>query len=162
MRHYTIPPRANWENIVNSQGCTFYLTDGRPYWDESAYYRFSSHEIDELERATQELNNLCLQAVEHVIRHRQYARFAIPPGFESWIERSWEQEELTIYGRFDLAFDGSSIKLLEYNADTPTGLIEAAVIQWFWMKDVFTDEPHPDQFNSLHERLIEAWQTLKA
>jgi glutathionylspermidine synthase len=162
MRRHTITPRANWEQIVNSQGCTFYLTDGRPYWDESAYYQFREWQINDIERATYELDKMCLKAVEHVIRHRLYARFAIPTGFESWIERSWERDEHTIYGRFDLACNGETIKLLEYNADTPTGLIEASVIQWFWMKDVFQSEPQTDQFNLLHERLIEAWQSLKS
>ena len=43
----------------------------------------------------------------------------------------------TLFGRFDLAYDGSGPpKLLEYNADTPTALLEAAVIQWYWLKDV--------------------------
>ena len=51
-------------------------------------------------------------------------------------------------------------KLLEYNADTPTSLLEAAVIQWTWLKDQIKggrfDGRHVDQFNSIHERLIEA------
>ena len=65
----------------------------------------------------------------------------------------------TIYGRFDLAWDGKGPpKLLEYNADTPTALLEAAVIQWFWFKDLHSGH---DQFNSIHERLIEAWGRLK-
>jgi glutathionylspermidine synthase len=50
-------------------------------------------------------------------------------------------------------------QLLEYNADTPTALLEAAVVQWFWMKDC---HPDADQFNSIHERLIEAWRALGA
>src|SRR5207248_5991552 len=59
-----------------------------------------------------------------------------------------------------LAYNGSGPpKLLEYNADTPTSVLEAAVIQWFWMKDVF---PRMDQFNTIHERLIEAWKAAGA
>ena len=46
-------------------------------------------------------------------------------------------------------------KLLEYNADTPTALVEASVAQWFWLQDT---HPEADQFNSIHERLIEAWR----
>ncbi|HEX7651957.1 MAG TPA: glutathionylspermidine synthase family protein, partial [Verrucomicrobiae bacterium] len=57
---------------------------------------------------------------------------------------------------FDFAYDGlTPPKLLEYNADTPTALVEAAVAQWFWLQDT---RPTADQFNSLHERLIEAWK----
>src|ERR1700740_969359 len=74
------------------------------------------------------------------------------------IERSWEAEPPSLYGRFDLAYDGRSPpKLLEYNADTPTSLLESAVIQWIWREDV---HPEADQFNSIHERLIAAWSAL--
>jgi glutathionylspermidine synthase len=48
-------------------------------------------------------------------------------------------------------------KLLEYNADTPTSLLEAAVVQWYWLQDCF---PKRDQFNSLHERLVALWKEL--
>jgi glutathionylspermidine synthase len=61
-----------------------------------------------------------------------------------------------LYGRFDLAFDGDSTpRLLEYNADTPTALVEASVAQWFWLQDTHAEA---DQFNSIHERLIAAWR----
>ncbi len=74
------------------------------------------------------------------------------------IESSWEAEPPALYGRFDLAFDGvNPPKLLEYNADTPTSLLEAAVVQWYWLQDCF---PKRDQFNSLHERLIALWKDL--
>ena len=45
--------------------------------------------------------------------------------------------------------------MLEFNADTPTSLFEASVIQWFWLQESF---PDADQFNSIHERLIAAWK----
>ena len=152
-------PRANWQKIVEEQGLTFWESDGQLYWDESAYYRFSSGELDALESATQELDALCLQAVEHVISRGDWERFGVPEPLRAWVERSWEVERRTIVGRFDLWFDGREIKLLEYNADTPTGLIEAAVAQWFWLKDCFVDEA--DQFNSIHENLLDAWAQLK-
>ncbi|MBC8120160.1 MAG: glutathionylspermidine synthase family protein, partial [Burkholderiaceae bacterium] len=57
------------------------------------------------------------------------------------------------------AYDGASPpKLLEYNADTPTACLEASVAQWHWLQAV---RPAADQFNSLHEKLIEAWRTLR-
>ena len=42
--------------------------------------------------------------------------------------------------------------MFEFNCDTPTSLLEASVIQWDWKEAVF---PAADQFNSLHERLVE-------
>ena len=131
----------------------YHTLDDVPYWDESAYYEFTEPEIDALEAATYALDKLCLAAVEHVIDHDQFDRFLIPDQYRDFIRQSWEHDEHTIYGRFDLAFDGDfPPKLLEYNADTPTALLEAAVIQWFWLKDVF---PQARQFNSIHERLLE-------
>ena len=72
--------------------------------------------------------------------------------------RAGENDQHTIYGRFDLSFDGQGPpKLLEYNADTPTSVLEAAVIQWHWLQDLHRDA---DQYNSIHERLIEAWKAV--
>jgi len=153
-------PRRDWQKTVESQGFHFHTADEGPYWDESAYYRFTRSEIDLLEKATYALNEMCLAAVQEVIDNDLFDTFQIPPAFRDWVRQSWDRDELTIYGRFDLAFDGSGPpKLLEYNADTPTALLEAAVIQWFWMKDVFSNL---DQFNSIHERLIEAWKSAAA
>jgi glutathionylspermidine synthase len=65
----------------------------------------------------------------------------------------------TLYGRFDLRYDGRNPpKLFEYNADTPTALIEAAVAQWQWLQAV---RPGSDQFNSLHEKLIARWAAIR-
>ncbi|MDQ2731285.1 MAG: glutathionylspermidine synthase family protein [Armatimonadota bacterium] len=152
-------PRPDWQKTVESQGFLFHHTDTETYWDETAYYRFTAQEVDDLEAATYALNEMCLAAVQHVIDAGLWQRFAISPSLIPFITQSWEQDDLTLYGRFDLAYDGQHPpKLLEYNADTPTGLLEAAVIQWYWMKDT---QPGADQFNSIHERLIEAWSALK-
>jgi glutathionylspermidine synthase len=70
------------------------------------------------------------------------------------IREAWAAQPPSLYGRFDLAWSGTGPpKLLEYNADTPTSLVEAAVAQWYWLEQV---HPGGDQFNSLHERLVEA------
>jgi glutathionylspermidine synthase len=172
MQRLTVQPRPNWQATVEAQGFHFHSIDDAPYWDESVCYLFTSAEIDQLEAATYALNDLCLQAVQHVIDNNLFHLFQIPPQFVPWVVESWERDEFTLYGRFDLAFDGHNPpKLLEYNADTPTSLLEAAVIQWFWFKEVeknpaafltnpdpLTPDPAFDQFNSIHDRLIEAWR----
>ena len=160
MQRFRSQPRHDWQKTVESQGLLFHSPEGETYWDESAYYRFSAGEVDAIEKATYALNDMCLHAVQHVIDNKLFDRFTISPPIANYIARSWDRDELTIYGRFDLAFDGRSLpKLLEYNADTPTSLLEAAVIQWHWMQDLF---PRLDQFNSIHERLIEAWGVAKS
>lgn len=141
------------------QGLTFYESDAEPYWDESAFYQFSSSQIDQIEAATDELNRLCLQAIDAVIARDLWDKFEIPRALVPWITASWGRRERPIYGRFDLWFDGREIKLLEFNADTPTGLIEASLAQWGWVRDKFGESG--DQFNSIHERLVEAWAGLR-
>lgn len=145
---------------MEEQGFVFHTAGGQPYWDESACYAFTAGEIEVLEQATAQLQQLCLAAAQHVIGTGRFAEFAIPEEAVQLVRSSWEREPPALYGRFDLAYMGGDHppKLLEYNADTPTSLLEAAVIQWFWLKDVF---PGADQFNSLHERLLEKWRQLR-
>jgi glutathionylspermidine synthase len=164
MERVTVQPRDGWQSIVESQGM-FHTEGGEPYWDESACYRFTPADVEQIEQATYALNELCLAAVQHVVEHHedQFPLFCIPHRFWDYFLQSWERDEHTLYGRYDLAFDGNSPpKLLEFNADTPTALLEASVIQWHWMKDRQNQHAGPlDQFNNIHERLIEAWQSYK-
>jgi hypothetical protein len=151
-RHHGAVPRRD-EDVVESQGLHYHSIEGQPYWDEGAHYTFRSSEIDELERATYALNDLCVKAVDHIFTSGRLAQFNVAPAYHDFLRHSWDHDELTVYGRFDFAFDGRSPpKLLEYNADTPTALLEAAVVQWFWLKET---HPDADQFNSIHERLID-------
>jgi glutathionylspermidine synthase len=156
MERLSTKPRDDWRERVESVGMTYHTIDDELYWDESACYRFTRSEIDALDLATAELQSLCIEAVDEVIRRDLFARLCIPDRFVDTIVRSWEMDEPTLYGRFDLAWNGSGPpKLLEYNADTPTSLLEASVVQWFWLQDT---HPSADQFNSIHEKLIAFWK----
>lgn len=152
-----ITPRNKWQESVDKLGFGFHSTNV-PYWDESAYYEFTMSEVLEIEKATNELWDMCLKAVQFVIDTKQYDKFHIPEWFIPHIEKSWNEDHPSIYGRFDLAYNNGKIKLLEFNADTPTSLFESAIVQWFWLKDF---DANKDQFNSIHEKLIEYWKYLK-
>ncbi len=151
-------PRADWRPQLESLGFHFHSLD-EIYWDESACYRFSSDEIDVLEAATAELNEMALAAAKYVIEGRRFERFAFGKWFADYLAKSWNDDAPSLYGRFDLCYDGKNPpKLLEYNADTPTSLLEAAIAQWNWQQQLF---PDADQFNSLHEKLIARWTTIR-
>jgi glutathionylspermidine synthase len=142
---------------VQAAGLTWH-TPGQPYWNESAFYEFTAREVDTLEAATNELEEMSLAAVQHIIDNKLYAQMGIPESAVSLVESSWDREPPSLYGRFDLAWCGDgSPKLLEYNADTPTSLIESAVVQWYWLEDT---HPGSGQFNSIHERLTSLWKEL--
>ncbi|MGD3108743.1 glutathionylspermidine synthase family protein [Streptomyces sp. YGL11-2] len=168
MHRHTIEPRPDWQSIVEAQGLIYPLTrypddSLRPYWDESAYYSFSAAEIESLEEVVEELHGMCLAAAEHIVIHDRFADLGITdPRLAARVAEAWRRraELPSLYGRFDLRYDGTGpAKMLEYNADTPTSLVEAASPQWFWMEDRF---PAADQWNSLHERLVDAWKRQAA
>ena len=158
MQRISINPRNNWQSAVEKLGFGFHTTNV-PYWDESAYYEFKMDEVLFIEKATAELWDLCLGAVQHVMDNNLYSRFAIPEAFIPYIERTWTEDHPAIYGRFDLCYKDGQLKLLEFNADTPTSLYEAGIVQWFWLQDF---DKSKDQFNSIHEKLIAYWKYLKA
>lgn len=159
MQRKQIKPRDGWQKKVEEVGLIYHTPNGQTYWDESVYYQFSMPQVDQLERATEELQQMCLKAAQHVIDKKRFVELCIPMEAVPFIVQAWNNEPPSLYGRFDLAYDGQRPpKLLEYNADTPTALLEAAVVQWYWLQDVFRSA---DQFNSIHEKLIAKWKDLK-
>jgi glutathionylspermidine synthase len=150
-----VKPRPDFGPKLESIGLSFHSWDN--YWKEDVCYRLTAAQVDELEAAAEELHRMCLDAVAHIITNGRLGQMGIPQPFWKTIEASFKAEDFSLYGRFDFAYDGKSPpKMLEYNADTPTSLLESAVAQWQWMEEVF---PEADQFNSLHERLIEQWKS---
>ncbi len=167
MQRVPLTPRDNWQQKVESVGLTFHtLENGTPYWDESAAYQFTAAEIDTLEAAGNQLQEMCLAAAQHIIDEKRYAELDIPAAAIEAIEWAWNNEPPALYGRFDVSWagaqSGQAPKLLEYNADTPTSLLEAAVVQWHWLKDMPSSlvSYKPDQFNSIHEKLIAKWRDV--
>ena len=165
MRRERGTPRPDWERIVADQGLVFGTPgrDGsggeRPYWDESVHYVFEMEEILSLEADVEVLHSMCLAAVDHVVTTERFADFGLPEWSWPAITESWKRSDPYVYGRFDLRYDGSGpAKLLEYNADTPTSLLEASILQWYWLQDTHAGD---DQWNSLHEKLVERWSEIR-
>jgi len=161
MQRENVTPRADWATQCESVGFTYHSLGGT-YWDESRCYRFTADEIDTLEAATAELHARCLDAAAYIVAHGRMQELAIPAAWHERVAASWQARAPSLLGRFDLAFDGRGApKLLEYNADTPTALLEASVVQWYWMQQaILPSTPDADQFNSLHEKLIANWRAL--
>ncbi len=159
MTRIQIAPRNGWREKVERVGLVYHTPNGQTYWDESVCYRFSAREIEQFEAATEEVQQLCLKAGQFILDQGRMDALGIPARAQPVIRAAWEAEPPSIYGRFDFAYDGEHPpKLLEYNANTPTALLEAAVVQWYWLQDVF---PKKDQFNSIHEKLVAKWTDLR-
>jgi glutathionylspermidine synthase len=166
MQRIACPERHDWQSTADACGFDFHTIDGERYWDERGYYAFTLEEIErEIEAPTAEIDAMCLELVGRAVDDDEYlTRLKIPQAYWPLISDSWHRDEASLYGRLDLNFDGQGrAKLLEYNADTPTSIFEAAVFQWTWLEQAIERRiipAHADQFNSIHERLIEAWRKI--
>lgn len=158
MKRHTIQPRDEWRRRIEAQGLVFHSSHTGDYWGEGTYYEFTAAEAAAIEAATTELHARCVDAVRSVIASRRYAELGLDPLAIELVEQSWRDAPPSLYGRMDLAFGPDGVpKLLEYNADTPTSLLEGGVVQWTWLADCF---PELDQANAIHTQLLETWRSL--
>ena len=135
-------------------------------WEEDAYYQFSLRQIEaDLEAAAGAIDDLCFQLLDRALTDETvFRQLHIPEIYWDFIADSWRRRERDLYGRLDFSYDGDGdAKLLEYNADTPTTLYEAAIFQWEWLQSAIQAGLIPsesDQFAEIHEDLVTAWQSM--
>jgi glutathionylspermidine synthase len=167
MRRLPMTERTNLGDRCKELSFDFSWVDGAPYWDETACYAFTLTEVEDwIEDPSAELAGLSSDLADRIIRdEKMMQQLHIPQPAWDLVANSWRNREPSLYGRFDLAFDGTGpAKMLEYNADTPTALFESAVFQWVWLEDCIASGALPaaaDQFNSIHETLIERLREIK-
>ncbi|MPQ98253.1 glutathionylspermidine synthase family protein [Modestobacter sp. I12A-02628] len=164
MRRLYGTARLGWQAAVEAEGLVYNRTevpgaDPVSYWREDVFYDFSTTEIDTLFSATQQLFAACVEAGDRIVASDELLqRMRVPRDCWDVVRRDWEAEPPSVYGRFDLSWGGEQSgelpKLLEFNADTPTSLVESAVSQWSWHLETGNGL---DQWNRLDEALIEAW-----
>ncbi|KAL0944775.1 glutathionylspermidine synthase [Colletotrichum truncatum] len=171
MRRIPSKPRPNFSRLINSQGLVYadsvIQEHSDPYWPDNRYYSFTSEEIELLEKASQDVFNMCCEAADYLVLHPDVitSKMAIPAFALKHITESWNREPAwgSIYGRFDVCFGGldhpdkrlRTPKFYEFNADTPTTLVESSSIQWLWLQQTGLGN---DQFNSITECLVEGWK----
>lgn len=167
MKRVSTTERPHWRSYAEEVGFLFHTFDGEPYWDESAYYQFSLAQIEnDIETPTEELHHMVMDMVGDITRSEEMLTLLdIPEDFWSYIWNSWNNGEPHLYGRMDFAYAGNGpAKLLELNYDTPTSLFETGFFQWVWLEDQIKAgvlPAHADQFNSLQDKIEEAFAHLQ-
>lgn len=159
LNRFNTTPRENSIQQLEYVGMYYHTINGKQYWNESACYTLTTNLVDKVEQATNDLHSMCMDYVADTVKSGNYDdNYEFDEFTKQLIEISYKENHPHIYGRFDLGIDvNNNIKMLEYNADTPTSLLEASVVQWNYKEQVF---PQWDQFNSIHEKLIERWKYL--
>lgn len=166
MKRITCAERPDWRDKARTAGFGFHEMYGEPYWLDDAAYVFALDEIEQaIEEPSQELHEMCMDLVGDIVESEEkLERLAVPAELRDLVRDSWRRGDRHLYGRFDLAYDGTGpAKLLEYNADTPTSIFETAYFQYNWLTDQIEAGVLPqdaDQFNSVQESLVEAFSSF--
>ena len=142
-------PRTVLEDI----GMQWHTDDDGSDYIVSELVQVSEQEAEAYYSAANTLYDMYIEAAQHVIDNQLYTNLGIDPLLIPLIELSWDRDDWHLYGRFDLAggLDGQPVKLIEFNADTPTSLFETSIVQWALLKANGMEEAR--QFNNLHAML---------
>ena len=159
--------RPGWEQTIIDEGLT-YSVDGphdlQHYWNEYAAYVFTPVEMTNLRDQAREVHQMCLHAIERMASGA-YGTLGLPEAAFNMAKESWNRHEPDFYGRFDFIYSGvpgDRLKLLEYNADTPTGIVEAAISQKTWASDQRLDTRGYVHWGEIGEAFTERWRQMFA
>ncbi|MEA3353752.1 MAG: glutathionylspermidine synthase family protein [Campylobacterota bacterium] len=142
------------EQYLESIGFTWHTDSDKSSYISDEVVSITEKEAESYYNAANELYDMYCEAAQYVIDNNLFHDLDIPFNLVEMIKASWDNDvHWHLYGRFDLAggIDGKPIKLIEFNADTPTALFETAIIQWAMLKYNNLDES--SQFNSLYEAI---------
>jgi len=158
-----IPVNPVPDEIYDKVGFYWYASPQDKSYVADDLVSISEKEGDAFYQAANELYDMYVKAGQYVIDQKLYPLLDIPANLVEMIEMSWEDDgHFHLLGRFDLAggLDGLPIKLIEFNADTPSLIFEVALIQWLLLKhNKMTEE---NQFNNLYEAIKDNFGRLRS
>ena len=184
MRRVVIEPRKGWEQKVRYDGLTYWDLEGikwikdypcnttqhilerrRMHHNLSQGFNFLTEK--EVMEATFKLHNMCLEVVDRVVNDDVLLTlFEIPQSLWPAVKKSWAEKKTDFMGRFDLAYDATGPpKLLEYNGDTPSVLVESGNVQYNWYRDIAMSAATNTklmQANFIEKGMISGFNKLKA
>lgn len=149
-------------HVFKELGWDYFISEDAADYLTSEMVIVQENERDAFYQAGNRLYDLFVQAGTYVLQHNHLDKIGIHRNLHELIRMSWDDDRhLHLFGRFDFAggVDGLPIKLLEFNADTPTSLPETAIIQWAQLKA--NGLPEEGQFNHVYDALIANFERLK-
>jgi glutathionylspermidine synthase len=149
------------DNKLEELGFSWHTDSDGTKYVSNELVTITQDEAEAYYKATNEIYDMYVEAAEYVIENDLFFELGIPFNLKEMILKSWENDvHWHIYGRFDLAggIDGKAIKLIEFNADTPTALFETALLQWAMLQANGMDEAQ--QFNNVYDAIRENFKRL--
>lgn len=142
-------------------GFTWHTDSDSSGYISDSLVKITQSEAEAYYEAVNELYDMYAEAAQYVVENNLFFELGIPFNLIDAIKKSWENDvHWHVYGRFDLAggMDSKPIKLIEFNADTPTSLFETALLQWALLKENGMDEDK--QFNNVYESIKQNFRRL--
>lgn len=142
-------------------GFTWHTDSDSSGYISDSLVKITQSEAEAYYEAVNELYDMYAEAAQYVVENNLFFELGIPFNLIDTIKKSWENDvHWHVYGRFDLAggMDSKPIKLIEFNADTPTSLFETALLQWALLKENGMDEDK--QFNNVYESIKQNFRRL--
>ena len=108
MQRIACDERPDWKAKADAAGFVFHSMGGERYWDERAYYAFTLNEIEQdIEAPTGELDAMCRELVARAVDDERMLKvLRIPERFWTFVAASWKRGDPSLYGRFDLSYNG--------------------------------------------------------
>ena len=159
MRLEKVAPLA--DEYLESIGFVWHTDSDNSSYISNELVVINEDEANAYYEAVNELYDMFAEAGQYVIDNDLFHELNIPFNLIEVIKESWENDvHWHLYSRFDLAggIDGKPIKLIEFNADTPTSLFETAIIQRAMLKKNNLDEM--SQFNNLYDALKDNFKRI--
>jgi glutathionylspermidine synthase len=153
--------KALTNEYLESIGFVWHTDEDNSSYVADEIVQISEDEANAYYEAANELYDMFCEAGDYVIENDLFHEINIPFNLVEVIKESWENDvHWHLYSRFDLAggIDGKPIKLIEFNADTPTSLFETAIIQWAMLKANNMEDA--SQFNNLYEALKDNFKRI--
>jgi glutathionylspermidine synthase len=160
LRHKAITQLPN--PIFESLGWDYFISESAENYLAKKLVVINEAERDAFYVAGNRLYQMLIETGEYVLKNNLLTEMGIPANLHQLIRNTWEDDRhLHLFGRFDFAggVDGLPLKMLEFNADTPTSLPETAIIQWAQLKA--NDLPEEQQFNFVLEALTDNFKRLR-
>lgn len=159
MKLLKVKPLSN--QYLENLGFDWHTDDDNTPYVGDEIIEISQNEANAYYEAANELYDMFVNAAQYVIDNNLFHELGIPFNLVKIIKDSWENDvHWHLYGRFDLAggTGGKPIKLIEFNADTPTSVFETAIVQWALLKENNMDEA--TQFNDFYDALRDNFKRL--
>ncbi|GAB6499168.1 glutathionylspermidine synthase family protein [Bacillus cereus] len=136
-----------WPSLLENNEWNQYMAIGM--------YKMKKEQYDEIMQATKLVSIIFERIYQYIIEEKSaFLKLKFP--IEAWeVARTNYNGMFSYFTRFDFIVNNNQIKVIEINADTPTGYLEPSVANKTLCS--FHNTNHP---NRIEEKLAKAWETI--